>query len=262
MSSPAAEPEAPTHEAVERNYFGVCLVLLLVLLLMLLRRGVGPVALLPIVPALLGVVFRWGFSPLLTFLLLAGVLFFRDVMLQPSSAGSPPRIPRKPFGLTEWVLCGAFLGYVIAHYRLLGLHTSLFPSETPPAQKKPPTPTPAAPPETGRRLFSPYEISWLVLSLPIWAFVAQVCWKILPSEFTPFGLDAYKGQGLALAWAVGVAGLLAAGFLGYLGRQRWTRTEAQLFLQDQLWHETRREQQRISRRLVWARLTRRRKEKP
>src|SRR5947209_5360931 len=152
----------------------------MVLLFMLLRRGVGPVALLPIVPALLGIVFRWGFSPILTLLLLTAVLYFRDVILHPGNSGIY-RIRPKPFDLTQWILCGAFLGYVAAHYRLLGLSTPLFPPEaTPPKPKKPVTPAPpAAPPaETGRRLLSPYEISWLVLSLPIWAFLAQVCWTL------------------------------------------------------------------------------------
>src|SRR5947209_3862746 len=111
MSTPAAEPEAPTPEAAERHYFAVCLLALMVLLFMLLRRGVGPVALLPIVPALLGIVFRWGFSPILTLLLLTAVLYFRDVILHPGNSGIY-RIRPMPFDLTQWILCGAFLGYV------------------------------------------------------------------------------------------------------------------------------------------------------
>src|SRR5437879_434987 len=108
MSTAAAEPTAPTPEAAERSDFAVCLLALLVTLLMLLRRGAGPWALLPVVPALLGVVFRWGFSPLLTFLLLSGLLYTQDVLQRPRSSMGY-HIQRKPFGLTEWVLCGAFL---------------------------------------------------------------------------------------------------------------------------------------------------------
>ena len=46
--------------------------------------------------------------------------------------------------------------------------------------------------------------------------------------------------------------VIAATVLGHLGWRRLSPEEAALFLQDALWHETRREQRRINRWRAWA----------
>jgi hypothetical protein len=76
----------------------------------------------------------------------------------------------------------------------------------------------------------------------------------------------YKGlqvvwQGVTLLWLFGLPMLFFTAVLGYVRRARATAQENRVFLQDQLWRETRREQSRNNRWLMWARLrAQRRKE--
>ena len=63
-----------------------------------------------------------------------------------------------------------------------------------------------------------------------------------------------------LLWVFGLLLVLAAGAVAYLGQQRLTPEEAAMFLQDELWRQTRREQARLGRWLAWATLRRRRRE--
>jgi hypothetical protein len=60
-------------------------------------------------------------------------------------------------------------------------------------------------------------------------------------------------QALLLLWAGGLGLALAASVLGYLGWSRATPEESRLYLQDQLWRETRAEQGEVNRWRVWAR---------
>ena len=45
---------------------------------------------------------------------------------------------------------------------------------------------------------------------------------------------------------------MTSGLIAYLGQYRLTADEAALYLQDELWRQTRREQSRINRWLAWA----------
>ena len=66
-----------------------------------------------------------------------------------------------------------------------------------------------------------------------------------------FDPDRPLWQALLAVWLFGLGLLTAGALLGYL---RWNRAgpeEALLHLQDQLWHQTRREQRRAER--LWAR---------
>jgi hypothetical protein len=63
-------------------------------------------------------------------------------------------------------------------------------------------------------------------------------------------------RGRALLWVLGVGVLFVSGVLSYLAWNPKRRAEAEVFLQDTAWRETRREQRRINSWLVWARLRR------
>jgi hypothetical protein len=73
-------------------------------------------------------------------------------------------------------------------------------------------------------------------------------------------LDPTLWRLLLLVWGMGLglAGLHA--FLSYVGRIQASREESLLYLQDQLWSQTRGEERRINRWAVWGRLRRQRKE--
>jgi hypothetical protein len=151
---------------------------------------------------------------------------------------------------------------VAAHYRVQGLTGSILPRERvgrgEPAKG---AQTPAV--KRGARLVSPVEVSWLVLSLPIWAFLSQIVWVRLPTQIKLLNLHPKVWQGILLSWGIAVGLLLAAGILRQLQLRRMRREEALLVMQDMLWDETRSEQRRIQGWLAWSRFGRRnRKERP
>jgi hypothetical protein len=75
----------------------------------------------------------------------------------------------------------------------------------------------------------------------------------------PSRLPDVVWQFFVVVWAVATLLVVARGFLGYLGRLRASREESLLYLQDQLWTQTRGEQRRITRWLAWSRLRGQRK---
>jgi hypothetical protein len=107
----------------------------------------------------------------------------------------------------------------------------------------------------------PAEIGWVVLALPIWAFFAQLGWRLLPRELpvrlADTGLPIGLWHGIVLTWIIGVGLLVTAGLLAHAGRRRMSRQQALLIMQDVLWQETGREQRRINSGLARARGRRR-----
>jgi hypothetical protein len=189
-----------------------------------------------------------------------------------------PAAPRA----TDLLLAGAVLAYVAGHYRLQALVRFLFPRDP----RRPATPAARArrpharvPEQRSPGLASQGELLWLLLALPTWALLGVVAYRLLVpneplalfgDELEPSGLEAYQYQGLltlqvlgeilwrgrALLWVLGVGVLFVSGVLGYLAWNPKRRAEAEVFLQDTAWRETRREQRRIDSWLVWARARR------
>jgi hypothetical protein len=224
-----AVPQAPPAHP----YLLVSLAALAVILLVLLDKGMRRWSFLPVLVGLLGVTLRWRITPLLLIMELAGQL----LITEPRSRSMLPSALTRGFSLADWLLCGAVLAFCIAQYRM-------------PATK-----------QGSPRPVSSLEISGLVLSLPIWAFLAQVCWRLVPADIRASGLTPNAWHGLILIWLLGVGVLIVAGALSYASRRRLSVREARLLLQDAYWQETSREQRRLNSWLAWVRLRRRRKEK-
>ena len=55
-----------------------------------------------------------------------------------------------------------------------------------------------------------------------------------------------------LLWSFSLFLIVVFGVIAYLGQRRLTPDEAELYLQDELWRQTRREQSRLNRWLAWA----------
>ncbi len=55
-----------------------------------------------------------------------------------------------------------------------------------------------------------------------------------------------------LLWCFSLFLIVVFGLIAYLGQRRLTADEAELYLQDELWRQTRREQSRLNRWLAWA----------
>jgi hypothetical protein len=233
------------------NYLLTCMAAMVVVLLLLLRRGLGTWALVPALFGLAGVIFRLRFAPLLTFAALAATLSFGEPLELAGFRSN--REALRPFSgsLPDWILSVAVLGYLIAHYRLTGLTTGADGKN----EEEPATAMKA------RRGSAPAELSWFILCLPVWALLAQATWMLIPRGSNPYELDPPAWQGVSLAWLLALGGYLVAGLLGYIAWQRQSRSEALLWLQDVVWRETWRDQRRLGRELARCGLRRQRKEK-
>jgi hypothetical protein len=270
MSDAKPTVEFPREPAV-RNYIFVSFAALAVVFFALVRLfrldirymdGPSTVRLLfclvPVLVGVAGLLRGWRLGPLITLIIVVVPLFFREIH---EAAGPRPSDELQPrhFDLTDWVLCGGLLAYVAAHYRILGLTVSILPRER--ATRSDPK-TPPAEIKRGAHLVSPVEVSWLVLSLPIWAFLAQSVWVSLPRHIKLMNLHPKTWQGILLCWLIAGGLLIAAGFLRHIRLRSLRREEAILLMNDTLWAETRGEQRRIQSWLAWGRLRRPQKERP
>ncbi len=249
-------------EAGAHAYLYLSLGALLLLLLMLLRLGLGMWSLVPVLAGVLGVGFQWRGGPFLTLFFLGATLYGHENLLH-LAARMPRGVAfRGPISLPDWILCGAVLAYLAAHYRLQALTHSVFPVEGPwRAMERQGAPGPAAAPRSDPKAATSVEVSWLILGLPIWAFLGQLCWRLLPAVRRDFGLPWYTMRGILLVWIIALGFFLVAGVVAFLADQRMKVQEARLFLQDLLWREMHGEQRRVSRRLAWCNIRRRRRER-
>jgi hypothetical protein len=230
------KPQAASQASPSQPYFIVSLAALAVLLLVLLHQGMQRWSFLPVLAGVMGMTLRWRVTPLLTLICLAGLLLIEltglrtgyPSLLRPSARG---------FSLADWLLCGAVLAFCSAQYRIQALQ------------------------QGSTRPISSSETGWLLVSLPIWAFLAQLCWRLVPAGVRAYGFRPRAWHGIVLIWLAGMTAVVVVGLLSYASQRRLSRTEARLFLQDAFWQETRREQRRLSSWLAWARLRWRRKEK-
>jgi hypothetical protein len=216
-------------------------------------------------PAALGIVgaaFRIRFMPALVLVVVAAILMVQEALGGGGFGGRAGLVRTFNGSLPDWLLSAAMLAYVAAHYRLMGLARAYFPDD-------PDHTIPRAAGESadgdeergGRTAASPMEMSWFVISLPVWAVLAQVVWRLVQAGPPRFGLDPAPWQGVVLAWALGLGCLLVGGVLSYAAWQHRTRSEAKLLLQDIMWRENARELRRIERALALARRRQRRKER-
>jgi hypothetical protein len=282
----SGRPQTGTSEEGARNYTFLGLTALVVLLLALVARGLGTWSLLPVLLGLASLLGRWrGGSVVLV--LAVTVLLFGSSLMRTSLR---PDLPLIATPVSDLLLTAAVLGYVAAHYRLIGLTRFVFPRD--PRRGAEPPRRPGEPVPRGRRpglmvpqrrspeTATPAELGLLLASLPLFCGLALLGQKWLvpgrPSlnafrdqansgayyEHEIFLMNAGQAlvdalwQGRPLLWWVGGGVLFAWAVLSYLGWRRMRSAEAALVLQDTVWAETRGEQRRINSWLVWVRLRR------
>jgi hypothetical protein len=233
-----------------------------VILLVQIEQQAGLSSLLLVMVGLLGVLSRLRAAPIVVLLILAGQQLLRQAALVRydtrgyAAAWSPE--------VTDIVLCGAVLAYVLAHYRLQSLVYSVVPvdprrREGPPRwhfwrfQRLPRVVLERRSPRSVSRV----EVGLLVMSLPAAPLLAQLLWAGLARPREMLGLPPRLWRSLLVTWALGFGLFVVAAALRHLRHRRMTLHEAALLLQDLVWHETRREQRRLNRWLAWKRLTRR-----
>ncbi len=216
------------------HYVLFCLGGMAAVLLAMLPYRFGGWAVLPIAVGLLGAFTRLG-----------PVLFAVAVAL---ALNFPPHLPfaqRVLIRIPELVAAGGVLAYVIGHYRLQVIQVHAF------AEGKKDPGSDQLPRRRNPRWVTSAELGQALLALPTTAILAQVVWALL------VGMHARLRWGLVWPFIVAVW-IVALGFAVVGGAFAWRRwqqmsvEEATLFLQDQLWQDTRRDQRRVARWLAWA----------
>ena len=249
MKPPQTPPLADT-----RNYMAVCGFCLAVILLVQLQAGIIVINALTVAVGAMALVGKLRAGPILVIILVMIAQLAPQIR---SGLGIEADQPRASMALMDVLLCAAVLGYVAGHYRLQGIWHRLLPVDTrqrfgPPRRDfwlrmRSPAVKEARP---GRQI-TPQEITWLVIDLPLCAVLAQVGLALLPKEMGDLHLPVRLMQLLTLLWLLGVGFLVAITFLGYLKQRSFDAAAAQMYLQDQLWRDTRGEQRRVNRWLSW-----------
>jgi hypothetical protein len=261
MDKAAAGPDL--KEAPILLYQLVCLAGLGLILVPQLALGIGLVEMFLVVLGLAGVLTRWRLAPAVVLgLLTVGQLS------QPYLWGG--RGWQQGWGwafqLNDLMLCCGVLAYVAGHFRLQGLASHLLPVDhrlRSGVRRRGLLGFWKADIVYHRRaarLVTPAELALFILTLPLWAVLAQLAWGWLARRGSVLGMPLPLTRFVLLTWLLAVGALLLASFLTYWKRRQMTPAEATLLLQDTLWRETRREQRRLQRWLAWSRLRRKRRE--
>jgi hypothetical protein len=201
---------------------------------LILVNTAGHLAMVPTLIGAAGLAFRWRTGPLLFLASVAIGQLFLSWYYVPYS---PQKSLLPPLGQ-----CVAALVYVVAQYRLLGLTVGVFPPDPRPGDSPPPRSSSGGTKEVVAALVT-------VISATAGAFVL---WTASGKVPVPWQTEPLHWRLGLLAWVL-LGGLtVSAAVIGHLGWRRLSRAEAWLFLQDGLWHETRREQRRINRWRAWA----------
>jgi hypothetical protein len=212
-----------------------------------------------------GVVARWRIGPPLLLLGLAVLEVYHHAIVP----WYLRNVAWHESPLMNAVLCASVLAYAAGHYRLLSLVRTVFPIDyrRPPAlvrargERRPPPALDGRLPRSAN-LPGPWEMPMLAITAAVWAVAVSLFWFAISGRRAPLDMPSDLWRGLLLIFLVGATMAVLAGATAYLHWSMATPAEHLLYLQDQLWRETRREQNRINRWLQWARLRgQRRKER-
>jgi hypothetical protein len=255
MNQPEPKPSAWQTPGLS-HYLIVGMVSLSVIGLVLARREVtAAAAIFPVLVGILGITLRWRLAPVVMLITLAVCLKL-----------DYPISGQVSFRVTDFILCGATLAYLIAQYRLQSMMNHIFPVDS--RQREGPPRWHVGilslryQPEIAKerrspKLVSREEIGLLILGSGLWATLAQACWHLFPSNWGNPGFPTPEWRAILMTWIVGAALYIVFGLLHYWAQRHMTAEEAMLVLQDELWKETRGEQRRVNRWLAWARLRQR-----
>jgi hypothetical protein len=241
-----------------RGYTLLSLVALLAVVVLLAQRGLGWVALLPLLAGSLAVVAYWNSGAVVVVLCTGAAL---AIHARFRFAGFPRGGPGSDTG--DLLLAGALLAYCAGQYRLLSLVRHIFPPDPRRRRRLPkgrPVVVPLLPANQVRSpdLVGASEQVQLLLSVLGCTGLAAVTWMVLGNATPPADFDRPEWHALVLGWIGCAIACLTWVVTGYLSWRRISPDESYLYLQDQLWRQTRREQSRLNRWLVWYRLRRQR----
>lgn len=253
--SDAAAAKAARASPGARQYQALCGLFLGAIFLADLQQGALMLSLLLFLVGSLGVLSPGRLAPLM---LLGGILatqLFKQFGWR--RLGMPWLGDRGGIQADEVFLALAVLGYVLSHYRWQSLVHNILPLDRRRreyAEEWPQRSGPVVPQRRSADQVTRLEISLLVISLPVWALLAQLAWTWLRFPPDLQGWRPGPARVLLAVWVVGMAALLARVLLAYWRRRQDSPAIAGMVLQDTLWKESRREQRRINRWLAWKRI--------
>jgi hypothetical protein len=161
--------------------------------------------------------------------------------------------------LGDLLLAIGSLAYVVGHYRLQSVWRHVLPID-PRQRRRMDSPRGTAPSyeqalqPRAERLLTPQEIARFVLGLPLLALAGQFVWLGLSRPWLPEVLPDRLLRLIVVAWTLVIGLLIVSWLLNVWKRRQMSQEAAQLYLQDTLWRETRREQRRIFRWLAWRKV--------
>ncbi len=257
-----AETKPPEAADPGQSYSWLCLMALGVIAVALTEFGLGAIAFVPLGLGAVGLWMRWASGPPLLLLTLGCVIAYVSGLaragMSPGGRGGFGVVgfSHDPVSPVNLAVCAASVAFVIGYYRYLAFADRVFPAD------------PSRPPadELEARLIvrrgpastSPGELTNLLFTIPLWCGLGFFLWSLLSRVRPPFGMGFSQARGewglFVLCWVVAVTGLVVAAVVRLLGQTQATPTQHLIYLQDQVWRETRREQSRLNRWLVWSRL--------
>jgi hypothetical protein len=240
------------------NYTMFCLAALFLLVVCLAPYGLEWWCVVPSLIGSLTLLTNWNLGPPMVLLSIAGLLGMASPRYRGIYWPGSPRFQMPT--VMDLLMCVAVLAYVLGHYRLLSLTRNIFPLD--PRRKRG---DPKADPSQRRSpdLVSGREMVLVGFVLPVCVGLAMLVWtQVMASAIwgeLPFGIPWPMWRALQVIWgslaALAVVGIVAT-FLRWMTA---TPEESLLYLQDQIWRQTRREQSSLNRWLAWARLRAQRK---
>ena len=238
MSEPANVPITPRHYQV------LCALALATVFILQMQQGIDLfINLMTLFAGVLGVFYRIRIGPIAVMIGLAAGQFRDQYYLNEFAA---PIHPASSFNVETLALSMAVLTYIVGQYRLQGLWFGVLPSdrrhESTAAQAR------------STASLTPAELAALVVPIPLCAVLADCGRFILRQHWTVVGLPPRWKQFFAAAWFVLLVVFVAAHAFRYWRRLQMDRATAQMLLQDLLWNETRGEQRRLNRWIVWRKL--------
>ncbi len=225
----------------------------------LLQIGAEPWAVLPALIGGAGLVFRWRLATLGVFLATTFAL------LAPRFLWGHFRDTRPPPTNVEMLLCASTLVYALAHYRLLALEIGLFSDEPLRPATEPPRWRKLGPFALGRIRSKPApslprpidvaagrELPSALTAAAGATLAAFALWEATAAIRPPLGIKRPDWRVGQTIWVVTLILVAVTGIIGYFGWRRRSAAEAELYLRDVFWAETRQEQRRVGRWLAYG----------
>lgn len=239
-------------------YFVIALAGLAAVLLLQQAQGIGLPSLLLFCVGLLGLLARLRLGPFLFLGVLAASQFSHQALMD--GYGWRAQWAQPTVNLLLLLQAGAVLTFLVANYRLLALTSNILPVDHRLKQEtEEPLPyyrRPVLKCQRDPQHVNSGELGLLLLSIPLWALVAQLLWMGIALPWNIAQLSLPVGRLLVVLWVVVLLALPVLAGLHYWRLRLLSREEAAMMLQDILWQETRREQRRTNRFLAAERLRR------